>query len=99
MRERTRSHGPVTTAVLTNGTNEQQHAKLQAVGLQRRFSHVFTAESLGAAKPERSTYRDACEVLDVDVCHALHVGDQYALDEPARIHSLRELPRLLLSRE
>lgn len=54
---------------------------------------------MGAGKPELSTYRDACEVLDVDVCHTLHVGDQYALDEPARIQSLRELPRLLPSRE
>ncbi len=74
---------PITTAVLTNGTNQQQHAKLQAVGLQRRFSHVFTAEDLGAAKPSLSTYRDVCEVLGVEVDRALHVGDLYSLDVTA----------------
>lgn len=57
---------PVKMAVLTNGTNEQQHAKLKAVGLEGRFRHVFTAESLGAAKPDLSTYRNVCEILDVE---------------------------------
>jgi putative hydrolase of the HAD superfamily len=71
---------PVKTAVLTNGSEEQQHAKLRAVGLEGRFGHVFTAESLGAAKPDLSTYRKVCKILDVDVRDALHVGDLYALD-------------------
>lgn len=74
------SRPPITTAVLTNGTKQQQHAKLQAVGLQRRLSHVFTAEDRGAAKPALSTYRDACEVPGVNVDRALHVGDQYPLN-------------------
>ena len=74
---------PLKTAVLTNGTNEQQHAKLKAVGLERRFAHIFTAESLGAAKPDLSTYRNVCDVLNVEVGSALHVGDLYALDVAA----------------
>jgi 8-oxo-dGTP pyrophosphatase MutT (NUDIX family) len=74
---------PVKTAVLTNGTDEQQHAKLKAVGLEGRFGHVFTAERLGAAKPDLSTYRHVCEVLNVDVGSALHVGDSHALDVAA----------------
>jgi putative hydrolase of the HAD superfamily len=74
---------PVKAAVLTNGTEEQQHAKLKAVGLEGRFKQVFTAESLGAAKPELSTYRHVCEVLNVEVGSALHVGDLYALDVAA----------------
>ena len=77
------SQMPVTMAVLTNGTQEQQLAKIKAVGLQGRFSQVFTAESLGAAKPDLSTYRKACEVLDVDVWCALHVGDVHELDVTA----------------
>ncbi len=74
---------PVITAVLTNGTDEQQLAKLKAVGLEGRFSHVFTAESLGAGKPDLSTYRSVCEVLNIDVESALHVGDLYELDVAA----------------
>lgn len=74
---------PVVTAVLTNGTEEQQCAKLRAIGLEGRFGHVFTAESLGAAKPDLSTYRRVCEALDVDPGSALHVGDLHALDVAA----------------
>jgi putative hydrolase of the HAD superfamily len=74
---------PAKTAVLTNGTDEQQHAKLKAVGLEGRFTHVFAAESLGAAKPDLSTYRNVCEALNVEVHSALHVGDLYALDVEA----------------
>lgn len=74
---------PVKTAVLTNGTDEQQLAKLKAIGLERFFSQVFTAEGLGVAKPDLSTYRSVCEGLDVEVGSALHVGDLYALDVAA----------------
>lgn len=74
---------PIKAAVLTNGTDEQQHAKLKKVGLAGRFSHVFTAESLGAAKPDLSTYLSVCEALNVEVHRALHVGDVYALDVTA----------------
>ena len=74
---------PVKMAVLTNGTDEQQHAKLKMVGLEGRFGDVFTAESLGAAKPDPSTYRHVCEALNVDVGSALHVGDVHALDVAA----------------
>lgn len=74
---------PLITAVLTNGTQEQQHAKLKAVGLEGWFAHVFTAEGLGAAKPDPTTYRDVCQALGVEVNSALHVGDVYALDVQA----------------
>jgi putative hydrolase of the HAD superfamily len=71
---------PVKTAVLTNGTEEQQHAKLRAVGLDGRFEEVFTAEGLGVAKPDLATYRKVCEALQVGFGSALHVGDLYELD-------------------
>ncbi len=74
---------PVITAVLTNGTEEQQHAKLKAVGLDDRFPYVFTAEGLKAAKPDLTTYREVCAALNVEVHSALHVGDVYALDVQA----------------
>ncbi|QFG70277.1 HAD family hydrolase [Ornithinimicrobium pratense] len=109
---------PVQTALLTNGTDDQQRAKLRAVGLEGRVGDVFTAESLGVAKPDLSTYRTVCQALQVNVDCALHVGDLHALDvvaprkaglqavhldrtnagpceEPARIRSLRELPKFL----
>lgn len=67
-------------AVLTNGTSEQQKAKLNAVGLGRRVGPVFTAEDLGAAKPDPSTYLTVCARLGVDPGSVCHVGDLYDLD-------------------
>lgn len=71
---------PVRPAVLTNGTDEQQHAKLRAVGLLGRLGPVFTAEGLGVAKPDPQSYLRVCAALGVDPRHALHVGDRYDLD-------------------
>ncbi|MEV7963569.1 HAD family hydrolase [Oerskovia paurometabola] len=71
---------PVRLAVLTNGTDEQQHAKLGAVGLVGRLGHVFTAEGLGVAKPDPQSYLLVCAALGVDPRDVLHVGDRYDLD-------------------
>jgi putative hydrolase of the HAD superfamily len=68
------------TAVLTNGAEEQQHAKLEAIGLQGQLGPVFTAEKLGAAKPDPSTYLTVCAYLGVHPSAALHVGDNHDLD-------------------
>jgi putative hydrolase of the HAD superfamily len=67
-------------AVLTNGTVEQQNAKLHAVGLASRFEFVVTAEELGVAKPDTSTYLAVCQRLELPVSAVLHVGDLYDLD-------------------
>ncbi|RXR27063.1 HAD family hydrolase [Oerskovia turbata] len=71
---------PVRLAVLTNGTDEQQHAKLGAVGLAGRLGPVFTAERLGVAKPEPRSYLRVCTALGVAPGDVLHVGDRYDLD-------------------
>lgn len=67
-------------AVLSNGTVQQQNAKIDAVGLRGRVGPVFTAEELGAAKPDPSTYRTVCARLGVQPRLALHVGDLLDLD-------------------
>lgn len=68
------------TAVLTNGTTDQQNAKLEAIGLRGRVGPVFTAERLGLAKPAPETYLQVCAELMVHPGAALHVGDQYDVD-------------------
>lgn len=65
----------VRTAVLTNGTVEQQNVKIAAVGLTDRVGPIFTAEELGAAKPDPSTYLTVCRRLGVPADSDLHVGD------------------------
>jgi putative hydrolase of the HAD superfamily len=68
------------TAILSNGTVEQQNAKIAAVGLSGRVGPVFTAEGLGAAKPDPSSYLMVCTHLGIEPDRVLHVGDLYDLD-------------------
>ncbi|HLL67575.1 MAG TPA: HAD family hydrolase [Micromonosporaceae bacterium] len=78
------------TAVLTNGTVEQQNAKLARVGLAGRVGPVYTAEELGAAKPAAGAYLAACQRWGLSPAAVLHVGDRYDLDvEAARVAGLR----------
>lgn len=70
----------VPTAVLTNGSAAQQNAKVAATGLADTIGPVFTAEELGAAKPEARAFLGVCERLGVEPAAALHVGDMYHLD-------------------
>lgn len=73
----------VPTAVLTNGTVEQQTAKLAATGLLGRVGPVCTAEELGCAKPHAGAYLSACARLGLPPEAVLHVGDRYDLDVTA----------------
>jgi putative hydrolase of the HAD superfamily len=78
------------TAVLTNGTVEQQNDKLARVGLAGRVGPVYTAEELGAAKPAADAYLAACQRWGLPPAAVLHVGDRYDLDvEAARGAGLR----------
>lgn len=68
------------TAVLTNGMETQQRAKLQRIGLLERVGPVFTAEALGVAKPSPRAFATVCAALDLAPGSVLHVGDNHALD-------------------
>jgi putative hydrolase of the HAD superfamily len=74
------SRAGLKTAILSNGSVDQQNAKIAAVGLNGRVGPVFTADELGAAKPDPSSYLTVCTQLGVEPGHALHVGDLYDLD-------------------
>ena len=67
-------------AVLTNGTVEQQNAKMSRVGLAGRFGPVLTAEGIGAAKPDPRAYRAACQEIGLPASQVLHIGDLHDLD-------------------
>jgi putative hydrolase of the HAD superfamily len=79
-------------ALLTNGTVEQQTAKLKAIGLDGRVGPVCTAEALGAAKPDPTAYLAVCDELGVEPDSAVHIGDLYDLDVlAARAAGLRAI--------
>ena len=80
----------LTLAVLTNGTVEQQSAKLARCGLAGRVGPLFTAEDLGVAKPDPSAFRLCCDRLGLAPDAVLSVGDRHDLDVlPARAAGLR----------
>jgi putative hydrolase of the HAD superfamily len=73
------------TAVLTNGTTEQQNDKLRRTGLAGRVGPVWTVEDLGVAKPDPEAFRLACERWGLPPSQVLSVGDRHDLDvRPAR---------------
>jgi putative hydrolase of the HAD superfamily len=67
-------------AILTNGRAAMQEAKVEAIGLTGRLGEVFTAEGLGTAKPEATSYLTVCASLGVAPAEVLHIGDRYDLD-------------------
>lgn len=77
----TGTHLPL--GVITNGDSAQQHAKLQAAGLDQFFSLVVVSSDVGAAKPSPKIFRIACDALGVAPSRALYVGDDYATDTEA----------------
>ena len=68
------------TAVLTNGTREQQNAKIAAIGLTGRIGPVLTAEEIGVAKPHPAAFAAVCERIGVAPEAALYVGDDHSVD-------------------
>ena len=80
------------TAVLTNGGEGQQQAKLARLGLLERVGPVFTAEGLGVAKPSPEAFLRVCEALGVAPEQVLYVGDEHEVDVlAARAAGLRAL--------
>ncbi|GAA0973919.1 MULTISPECIES: HAD family hydrolase [Nocardiopsidaceae] len=67
-------------AVLTNGAESLQHAKLQALELTPYFHAVVCADTAGAGKPDPRIFHMTAQRLGVDPAACWHVGDQIQSD-------------------
>lgn len=67
-------------AVVTNGTQDQQVGKMQALGIMELVDQVFTSEATGHAKPAREAFLVPCAALGVAPADVLHVGDDPVAD-------------------
>jgi len=65
----------LSTAVLTNGDETQQRAKLRATGLLELAGPVFASSALPAAKPSPQAYDAVARQLGHDPAELLMVGD------------------------
>lgn len=66
--------------LLTNGTGEQQHAKLAATGLDTAFDAVCVSEEIGAAKPDAQAFGVLLRALEVTPDACVFIGDDPAKD-------------------
>jgi putative hydrolase of the HAD superfamily len=69
----------LTTAVLTNGSRQQQNRKLERVGLTG-IGPVFTPDDLGVAKPDPTAFLLACSRWGLAPDEVLSVGDNHEFD-------------------
>ncbi len=74
-------------AVLTNGIEALQHAKLQALELTPYFHAVVCADTVGAGKPDPRIFHATAQRLGVDPGACWHVGDQIQADGVGAVSS------------
>lgn len=74
-------------AVLTNGQQAQQEAKLAAMGLAAHFEVVLAIGTVDALKPDRKAFEHLCRALECDAEEVLFVGDDLDYDVRASINA------------
>lgn len=67
----------VKLALITNGAQEPQRAKIERFELAHRFDHIQIEGEFGQGKPELAVYRHALDKLGVNAADAWMVGDNY----------------------
>lgn len=74
-------------AVLTNGQQAQQEAKLVAMGLNELFEVVLAIGTVEALKPDPKAFAHLCRVLECEPDEVLYVGDDLDYDVRASINA------------
>lgn len=54
--------------------------KIQALGLQGKFSKIYAGEAVGYIKPNANLFHHISESLGIDSSHILHIGDMQTRD-------------------
>ena len=67
-------------AVLTNGLQDQQEAKLASLGFLEFFDSVLAIGTLSAPKPDPRAFMQLCAVLRSEPNEILYVGDDMHTD-------------------
>ena len=74
-------------AVLTNGQQAQQEAKLSAIGLSDMFEACLAIGTVEALKPDPKAFAHLCRVLDCRPDEVLFIGDDIDVDVRASINA------------
>lgn len=74
-------------AVLTNGQQAQQEAKLAAIGLSDMFEACLAIGTVEALKPDPRAFAQLCRVLECEPHEVLYVGDDLDVDVRASVNA------------
>ena len=66
--------------ILTNGRRQQAQRKLEKCGLTSQFTGLVTPDDSGARKPDSRIFTYALNLLGVEACDALMIGDNFEAD-------------------
>jgi putative hydrolase of the HAD superfamily len=66
--------------VISNGDYQQQVEKLQRMGVKKYFDCVITSSEVGAAKPDKIIFREACRHTNNAIENCYYVGDRLDTD-------------------
>ena len=66
--------------LITNGSVRMQSAKLVCLALSPLFDTILISDAEGTSKPQRQIFERAVERLNVNVAHAVFVGDHPDVD-------------------
>jgi putative hydrolase of the HAD superfamily len=69
-----------TLGIITNGDQDQQLNKLQALGLRERFPHIVISAEVGFAKPHAAIFHEACRRANCAPHMSMYVGDRLLTD-------------------
>ena len=66
--------------IITNGDLAFQTAKLEALGIEQRFTHLITSGELGVAKPDPRIFEIAAERFGLRPEECVYIGDRLGTD-------------------
>ncbi|MEM9443830.1 MAG: HAD family hydrolase [Verrucomicrobiota bacterium] len=66
--------------IITNGNAEQQRLKIELTKLKERAEPVIISEEIGAGKPDKFIFHEACRQAGVAPEHTLYIGDRFEAD-------------------
>lgn len=67
-------------SIITNGFDDVQYVKLDAVGFSKFFKYVFTSETTGHKKPSREIFEYALEKAQTTPDKCVMIGDNPSTD-------------------
>ena len=94
--------------MLTNGEESQQRRKLDHLGLTHEIDLLVASSMVPAGKPDPRAFRHAVDLIGVDACEAMMVGDSLPIDvlgartaglmavlvDRADVHATTDVPRI-----